>query len=205
MSNLSPWLLLIASCGSRAHGHGCGGARPLSAKPTTSSWSRRFRSRWGMASIAVVVYVVMALMAIDADAFRMLSGMLLIAWGLYHFLYGHCHRLHIGLRTGLFGLFAWSFAMATAHGAGTNRHFPADAAVRQPASTPLFHMRRPARCGSPLWRCRRQLAMPLTTGSRCLDRLSVGRAHFLRRRRSTPRHCLDRGAIDGSMANAVVS
>jgi hypothetical protein len=35
------------------------------------------------ASIAVVVYAVMALgMAIDADAFRILSGVLLIAWGL---------------------------------------------------------------------------------------------------------------------------
>ena len=53
------------------------------------------------AAIAVVVYAVMALgMAIDAKAFRILSGVLLIAWGVYHLLYGHRHRLRIGLRTG---------------------------------------------------------------------------------------------------------
>jgi hypothetical protein len=71
------------------------------------------------AAIAVVVYAVIGLgMAIDAWAFRILSGVLLIAWGVYHLLYGHRHRLRIGLRTGLLGLFAWSFVMATAHGAG---------------------------------------------------------------------------------------
>jgi hypothetical protein len=37
------------------------------------------------AAIAVVVYAVMALgTVIDAKAFRMLSGVLLIGWGLYH-------------------------------------------------------------------------------------------------------------------------
>ena len=71
------------------------------------------------AAIAVVVYAVIGLgMAIDADAFRIVSGVLLIAWGVYHLAYGHRHRLRIGLRTGLLGLFAWSFVMATAHGAG---------------------------------------------------------------------------------------
>jgi len=71
------------------------------------------------ASIAVVVYAVMGLgAAIDQRTFRIASGVLLIAWGLYHFAYGHRHRLRIGLSTGLAGLFAWSFVMATAHGAG---------------------------------------------------------------------------------------
>ena len=71
------------------------------------------------ASIAVVVYAVMGLgAAIDQRTLRIASGVLLIAWGLYHFAYGHRHRLRIGLSTGLAGLFAWSFVMATAHGAG---------------------------------------------------------------------------------------
>ena len=71
------------------------------------------------ASIAVVAYAVMGLgAAIDQRTFRIASGVLLIAWGLYHFAYGHRHRLRIGLSTGLAGLFAWSFVMATAHGAG---------------------------------------------------------------------------------------
>ncbi|HEU4476682.1 MAG TPA: hypothetical protein VFR71_08330 [Methyloceanibacter sp.] len=71
------------------------------------------------ASIAVVVYAAFALgQAIDPATFRIASGVLLIAWGLYHLAYGHRHRLRIGLRTGLAGLFAWSLVMATAHGAG---------------------------------------------------------------------------------------
>jgi len=71
------------------------------------------------AAIAVVVYAVMVLgLAIDAATFRVLSGLLLIAWGVYHLFYGHRHRVRIGLRTGLIGLAAWSFVMATAHGAG---------------------------------------------------------------------------------------
>jgi len=71
------------------------------------------------ASIAVVVYAVMGLgTTIDQATFRVLSGVLLIAWGVYHLVYGHRHRLRIGLSTGLVGLFAWSFVMATAHGAG---------------------------------------------------------------------------------------
>jgi hypothetical protein len=71
------------------------------------------------ASIAIVVYAAIALgQAIDPASFRIASGVLLIAWGLYHLAYGHRHRLRIGLRTGLAGLFAWSFVMATAHGAG---------------------------------------------------------------------------------------
>ena len=71
------------------------------------------------ASIAVVVYAVIFLgTMIDANAFRILSGALLIAWGLFHLLYGHRHHLHVGLTTGLFGLGVWSFVMATAHGAG---------------------------------------------------------------------------------------
>jgi hypothetical protein len=70
-------------------------------------------------AIAVVVYAVIVVgMAIDARTFRIISGVLLVAWGIYHWLYGHRHRLRIGLRTGLLGLFAWSFVMATAHGAG---------------------------------------------------------------------------------------
>ena len=43
---------------------------------------------------------------------------MLIAWAIYHQLYGHRHRVRVGIRTGLAGLVFWSFLMATAHGAG---------------------------------------------------------------------------------------
>jgi hypothetical protein len=70
-------------------------------------------------AIAVVVYTVMGLGAAnDQRILRIVSGALLIAWSVYHFVWGHRHRLRIGLSTGLLGLFAWSFVMATAHGAG---------------------------------------------------------------------------------------
>lgn len=70
-------------------------------------------------AIGVVVFAVIGLgMAINARALQIVSGLLLIAWGLYHALYGHRHRLRIGVTTGLFGLAVWSFVMATAHGAG---------------------------------------------------------------------------------------
>ncbi len=71
------------------------------------------------AAIAVVVYAAIALgRTLDENAFRIVAGLLLIAWGVYHLSYGHRHRVRIGLATGMLGLAAWSFVMATVHGAG---------------------------------------------------------------------------------------
>jgi hypothetical protein len=56
-------------------------------------------------AIAVVVYLVV-------------GGCLLIGWGAFYLVYGHRHRVRIGLRTGYAGLGVWSFLMASAHGAG---------------------------------------------------------------------------------------
>src|SRR6478735_4990346 len=70
-------------------------------------------------AIAVVVYLVVGLgQAVDAHALRILTGCLLIGWGAFYLVYGHRHRVRIGLRTGYAGLGIWSFLMATAHGAG---------------------------------------------------------------------------------------
>ena len=38
--------------------------------------------------------------------------------GGYHWLYGHRHRVRVGMTAGALGLALWSFLMATAHGAG---------------------------------------------------------------------------------------
>ena len=43
---------------------------------------------------------------------------MLIGWAAWHALYGHRHRVRVGMQTGMAGLAAWSFLMATAHGAG---------------------------------------------------------------------------------------
>jgi len=105
MSNLSPWLLLIAL--GAFHGLNPAMGWLFAVALGLYRQSRRVVlvslipiALGHAAAIAVVVYAVMALgMAIDAGAFRILSGVLLIAWGVYHLLYGHRHRLHIGLRT----------------------------------------------------------------------------------------------------------
>lgn len=70
-------------------------------------------------AIALVVAAVVALGTfIDQRIIRWVAGGLLIAWAIYHKLYGHRHRVRVGLRTGMAGLVLWSFLMATAHGAG---------------------------------------------------------------------------------------
>jgi hypothetical protein len=54
----------------------------------------------------------------DPARVRAGAGVLLMAWALYHWRYGHRHRVRFGMQIGLAGLVAWSFLMATAHGAG---------------------------------------------------------------------------------------
>jgi hypothetical protein len=124
MSELSPWLLLIAL----GAFHGLNPAMGWLFAVALGLYRKSRKvvlvslipiALGHAAAIAVVVYAVVGLgMAIDASTFRIVSGVLLIAWGVYHLVYGHRHRLRIGLSTGLLGLFAWSFVMATAHGAG---------------------------------------------------------------------------------------
>jgi hypothetical protein len=70
-------------------------------------------------AIAVVAFAVVALGTIvDQRAIRVLSGVVLIAWAVYHTLYGARHRARFGMRVGMVGLGLWSFLMASAHGAG---------------------------------------------------------------------------------------
>ncbi len=70
-------------------------------------------------AIAVVVAAVVALgIVIDQRIIRLAAGLLLIAWAIYHTLYGHRHRVRVGMQTGMAGLALWSFLMASAHGAG---------------------------------------------------------------------------------------
>jgi hypothetical protein len=70
-------------------------------------------------AIGVVVFAAVGLgITVDTKTFRIVSGLLLIAWGIYHWVYGRRHHLHIAVTTGMLGLGLWSFLMATAHGAG---------------------------------------------------------------------------------------
>ncbi len=88
-------------------------------------------------AIGVIVAAVVVLgVVIDQRAIRIVAGVLLIAWAIYHALYGHRHRVRVGLRTGMAGLALWSFLMATAHGAGL---------MLLPVVIPLFLAATPAR------------------------------------------------------------
>ncbi|RDJ27385.1 hypothetical protein DWF00_10520 [Bosea caraganae] len=70
-------------------------------------------------SVAVVVALVVALgTVIDQRLLQVIAGALLIGWAAWHALYGHRHRVRVGMQTGLAGLGLWSFLMATSHGAG---------------------------------------------------------------------------------------
>jgi hypothetical protein len=70
-------------------------------------------------SIAVVALAFLwAGLVVDGRALHIGAGLVLIGWALYHWRYGHRHRVRFGMQVGLAGLAAWSFLMATAHGAG---------------------------------------------------------------------------------------
>ena len=68
-------------------------------------------------AIAVALFV-WAGRSIDPQPVRIAAGLIVIAWALYHWRFGHRHRVRFGMTTGLLGLAVWSFLMASAHGAG---------------------------------------------------------------------------------------
>jgi hypothetical protein len=71
------------------------------------------------AAIAVVLTVVLTLgLAFDRVALTRFAAVVLIGFALWHLVYGHRQRLHVGMQTGALGLALWSFLMASAHGAG---------------------------------------------------------------------------------------
>jgi hypothetical protein len=70
-------------------------------------------------SIAIVAGAfIAAAIFVDPRAVQVSAGLLLMGWALYHQLYGHRHRVRVGMKVGQAGLVLWSFLMATAHGAG---------------------------------------------------------------------------------------
>jgi hypothetical protein len=71
-----------------------------------------------LAVAAVALAVVLLGVIIDQRTVRIAAGALLICWALYHWRYGARHPARFGMQVGLLGLAAWSFVMATSHGAG---------------------------------------------------------------------------------------
>jgi hypothetical protein len=71
-----------------------------------------------LAILVVALAVVLLGSVIDPRAVRIVGGVLLLGWAGWHMLYGARHRLRFGMQVGMLGLGAWSFLMATSHGAG---------------------------------------------------------------------------------------
>ena len=71
-----------------------------------------------LAVLAVALALILLGIVIDQRAIRIAAGALLIGWAAYHTLYGSRHRVRFGMQVGMLGLCAWSFLMASAHGAG---------------------------------------------------------------------------------------
>jgi hypothetical protein len=71
------------------------------------------------AAIGIVLYAAVALgIFMNERLLARAGGVVLIAWAVWHVVYGHRHRVRVGMQTGMVGLGFWSLAMATAHGAG---------------------------------------------------------------------------------------
>ena len=66
----------------------------------------------------VIIPVVSFGLFLDQAMLAQFAGGVLIAWAVWHVLYGHRRRVRIGMQTGLVGLGVWSLLMASAHGAG---------------------------------------------------------------------------------------
>src|SRR6266478_5350219 len=63
-------------------------------------------------SIAIVAGAFLwAGLVIDLRAVRIGAGLFLIGWALYHWRYGHRHRVRIGMQAGLAALAVWPFLM----------------------------------------------------------------------------------------------
>jgi hypothetical protein len=71
-----------------------------------------------LAVLAVALAVLFLGTVVDQRALRIAAGTLLLGWAAYHTLYGSRHRVRFGMQVGMLGLGAWSFLMASAHGAG---------------------------------------------------------------------------------------
>jgi hypothetical protein len=70
-------------------------------------------------SVAVVAAAVVTLgLVVDRRLLGIAAGLILLGWAVYLALYGHRHRVRVGMQASMAGLAVWSSVMATAHGAG---------------------------------------------------------------------------------------
>jgi hypothetical protein len=124
MTDISPWLVL-AGLGAfhginPAMGWLFAVALGLHRKSRRVVWLSLIPIAGGHAlSIAVVVAAVVTLgLVVDRRILELTAGAVLLGWAFYYALFGHRHRVRVGMQTGMVGLGLWSFLMSTGHGAG---------------------------------------------------------------------------------------
>jgi hypothetical protein len=106
------WLFAVALGLQRGGGGGGAGRRTvlLALLPITLGHA--------LAVLAAVLAVMAFGAVLEPGLVRRLAGLLLLGWAAWHAWCGHQHRVRFGMTVGMAGLGAWSFLMATAHGAG---------------------------------------------------------------------------------------
>jgi len=121
---LSPWLVL-AGLGAihglnPAMGWLFAVALGMHRGSRSAVWLSIFPIALGHAlAVAVVVGIVVVFgTLVERRWIENAGGSVLIGWAVYLWLFGHRHRVRVGMTTGFAGLGLWSFLMATAHGAG---------------------------------------------------------------------------------------
>ena len=121
---MGPWLAMIGFGAFHGLNPGMGWLFALSLGLQHNSeravWIALFPIAAGhAASIAVVAGIVLAgLRFISLSTLQWITALLLIAFGIYKLFNYYRHPRWVGMKVGQGDLFAWSFLMATAHGAG---------------------------------------------------------------------------------------
>jgi hypothetical protein len=124
MTNLWPWLVLVGLGAFHGVNPAMGWlfavALGLHRQSARIVWLSLVPIALGhAASIAMVVALVTVFgTVLDLRSLQLATAFLILGLASYYGLYGHRHRVRIGMRTGMAGLALWSFLMATSHGAG---------------------------------------------------------------------------------------
>jgi hypothetical protein len=121
---LGPWLAMIGFGAYHGLNPGMGWLFALSLG--LQQWSER--AIWASlfpiaaghaASVALVAAIVLAGMAfVSSTILQLLTAVMLLAFGIYKMVNYYRHPRWVGMKVRARDLFAWSFLMATAHGAG---------------------------------------------------------------------------------------
>lgn len=124
LETIVPWLALIGFGAYHGVNPGMGWLFALSLglqqRSERAIWTALIPIAVGhAASITIVAVIVLAgLRFISTSTLQLITAVVLLAFGAYKLYSYYRHPHWVGMKVGMRDLFAWSFLMATAHGAG---------------------------------------------------------------------------------------